>query len=86
MDDLNPFRVEITKLSDTQVYLVYKGRQFGKERHTEYLLLLSADAVSSGTNIIVIFQRDIFNLKYPVTPISELDVFLKEAIHACRNA
>ena len=84
VDELNPFCVEAMKLSDSQVYLVYKGRRFSKGRRTEYNVSMMPDMSSSGATVTVVFNRELFNLSYPMTPITELDAFLKLALNASR--
>ena len=84
VDELNPFRVEIMRIADAHVYLVYKGRRFSKGRRTEYLLSVLPAEASSGANITVVFKGELFNLPYPITPISELDAFLKLTLNAYR--
>lgn len=86
VDEMNPFRVEITRISDSQVYLVYRGRRFTKERKTEYLVSFFQDDALSVTRFIVVFKGELFRLPYPMTPITELDTFLKLALNACRVA
>ena len=85
-DELNPFHVELIRLSDAQVYLVYKGRRFSKYRRTEYRITLAPKADASGTVAMVDFLRDLWNMQYPITPISELDAFMQAALDACRKA
>ena len=85
-DELNPFRVEITRLSDSQVYLVYKGRRFSKARRTEYLVSLLPDTVSSITNITVVFRKELFGLPCAMTPVSDLDDFMRVTMYASRIA
>ena len=84
VDELNPFRVEAMKLSDSHLYLVYKGRRFSKGRRTEYIVSMIPDMSSSGAIITVVFHCELFNISYPMTPITELDAFLKLALNASR--
>ena len=84
VDELNPFRVEIVRISDSQVYMVCKGRRFSKARRTEYILSVLQDGTSTGAKIHVEFKRELFNIPYPMTPITELDEFLKLALNASR--
>lgn len=87
VDELNPFDVEVTRLSDTQLYLVYKGRRFSKYRRTEYLVTLSCHVtLSPGTTITIQFKREFLNLQLPMTAVSELDAFMNETLNACRKA
>ena len=84
VDELNFFRVEITKISNSQMHLVYKGRRFSKDMRTEFLLSFSANTDSTVTMITVAFQREMFHLPWPMTPITHMDEFLKLTIDACR--
>ena len=84
VDALNPFHVEITPVSDYQVYLVYRGRRFSKARRTEYILSVLQDGTSTGAKIHVEFKCELYNNSYPMTPVTELDEFLKLALNASR--
>ena len=84
VDELNPFRLEIVRISDSQVYMVCKGRRFSKARRTEYILSVLPDGTSPGAKIHVEFKRELFNISYPMTPVTELDEFLKLALNASR--
>lgn len=81
-DDYESISFDCIKLSDTQLYLIYKGlRYFGKMRKTEYILTFSIRGES--TIIVLQFHHELFGLP-PMTPISEIDAFLKDSIQAFR--
>ena len=84
VDELNFFRLEVTKLSDGQLYMIYKGRRFTKDRRTAYSVSVVPDGVSPGAKITVEFKRELFNIPYPMTPLTELDEFLKLTLNASR--
>lgn len=84
VDELNFFRLEVTKLSDSQLYMIYKGRRFSKDRRTEFIISVLPDEASPGAKIIIEFKRELFNIPYPMTPITELDEFLKLTLNASR--
>ena len=86
VDELNFFRLEVTKLSDSQLYMIYKGRRFTKDRRTAYYVSVVPDGVSPGTRITMEFKRELFNIPLPATPVTEQDEFLKLAINASRLA
>ena len=69
-----------------QLYMIYKGRRFTKDRRTAYSVSVVPDEASPGAKIIIEFKRELFNIPYPMTPITELDEFLKLAINASRLA
>ena len=84
VDELNPYRVEIFGISESQLYMVCRGRRFSKDRRTEYILSFLPDDTSPGARICVEFKRELFNIPYPMTPVTELDEFLKLALNASR--
>ena len=84
VDELNPFRVEISGISDSHLHMVYRGRRFSKDRRTEYIISVLSDETSPETRITVEFIRELFNIPYPMTPITELDEFLKLTLNASR--
>ncbi len=83
-DELNPFRVEVSGLSDSHLYMVYRGRRFSKDRRTEFIISVLPDEASPVAKIIIEFKRELFNIPYPMTPITELDEFLKLTLNASR--
>ena len=84
VDELNFFRLEVTKVSGSQINMIYKGRRFSKERRTAYLLSTVQDENSLGTRIIIEFIGELFNISSPMTPVTELDEFMKLALNASR--
>jgi hypothetical protein len=84
VDELNPFRVEVSGLSDSHLYMVYRGRRFSKDRRTEFIISVLPDEAFPGAKIIVEFKRELFNIPYPMTPITELDEFMKLTLNASR--
>ena len=84
VDELDFFRVQITRISNSQMRMVNKGRCFSKDMRTEFLLSFSAVTDSSVTMITVAFQREMFHLPWPMTPVSQMDEFLKLTIDAYR--
>ena len=86
VDELNSVNAEATMLSDSQLYFVYKGRKFAKYRRSEYIMsFATGDSASTGTKITVAFNRELFNLPWPMTSVQELDIFMKEKLSAYRR-
>jgi hypothetical protein len=84
VDEWNFFRVDVTKVSDSHLYMIYKGRKFSKIRETAYLVSAVPDGTSPQTRITMEFKSELLNIPYPMTPVTELDEFMKLALNASR--
>lgn len=81
-DPLNPGYIEIRKLDDYRVLLIFKGRRFSKMMRTEYVANLLEEA--DGCTITLTFHKEMFGLP-PMTPLQDITLFMSEKLNAIQN-
>lgn len=85
-DELNPARFEMTRISDSRLYFVYKGRRFGKQKRTEFIMnFYSSDLAAMQTKVVLNFSGELFHIPLPMTSVQEMDCFMEEMINAYRR-
>ena len=84
--ELNPAIIEVNRISETRLYLVYKGRKYSKMRRTEYIVDFSDDTTSGmRTKVTVTFTKELFRILLPMTPVQDLDYLMNEKLNAHRR-
>ena len=73
---------EATKISSTQVLIIFKGGQCRGIMRTQYLMdFLPRE---QKTRISLCFQKELFGLP-PMTPPVDIDLFMKQKLNAVRE-
>ncbi len=78
---LNLHTYRCVRYSENQLHIIFHGPQFGKARHTEYMIFFTRG--NGVTRIDFHFQHELLRCP-PFTSVQELDMFMSEKVNASR--
>ena len=73
---------EAEKISDTQVLIIFTGGQLRRMMRTQYIMEFLPQ--EHHTVIVLRFQKELLGLS-PLTPLSDIDLCMKQKLNAVRN-